>query len=545
MPQSPTETDPPQYPGAVDQGATDRSADDGAGALLDAVLLISSGLDLRGSLERLVEASCALTGARYGVLGLIDEDGVIADYVIHGLDQETMDKIASLPTCEGVLGVLIEDPRPLRLTNVADHARSIGFPPNHPPMASFLGVPLYVDGQVYGNLYLTEKTGGVQFTARDEVRLQTLAEVAGHVIANARTHAISERRHRWREAGIAMSDMLQDSVHVDDALHEVATRLREVADATLVAVIEDQGEGPVPVAVDRSENFENSNLDKVLELSEAVIAESIDSGEVLALPRVGQTVAYVVPMQSKLAPGHCLLVVVDDPGVDVVGPDPELLAAFADQASLSLDRTQALAERQEHLLVADRDRIARDLHDTVIQRLFATALQLQGMRRAAVVEEVKQRLDEAVADLNTTIRDIRSTIFELRHHDGGSLKAEIRGLAKEYVPTLGFTPFVRIRGPVDVVLPPETAEHLLATLREALSNVARHAEADACIVEVEATGDRVVLRVSDNGRGLAENINESGLRNVRRRALDLGGTFLIAAEEPHGTLLEWHVPLTS
>ncbi len=542
MPQSRTRRDIAAYAGPVDEG-TQPAGGDGAGALLDAVLLISSGLDLRGSLERLVEASCALTGARYGVLGLIDDDGVIADYVIRGLDQETMDKIASLPTCQGVLGVLVEDPRPLRLTNVADHARALGFPPNHPPMTSFLGVPLTVDGQIYGNLYLTEKEGGGQFTERDEIRLQTLSEVAGHVIANARTHALSERRHRWREAGIAMFDMLQDSVHVDDALYEVAARLRQVADATLVAVIEDQGEGPLPVAVDRSEDFPGSHLDKVIELSELAIADSIDSGVVMALPRVGQTVSYVVPMPSKLAPGHCLLVVVDDPGIDLESPDLELLSAFADQASLALDRTQALAERQEHLLVADRDRIARDLHDTVIQRLFATALQLQGLRRLAVSDEVKQRLDESVAELNTTIRDIRSTIFELRHHDGGSLKAEIRGLAKEYVPTLGFTPFVRIRGPVDVVLPEQTAQHLLATLREALSNVARHAEADACIVEVEATGDRVVLRVSDNGRGLGDQINESGLRNVRRRALDLGGTFLIAAEEPHGTLLEWHVPL--
>lgn len=526
----------------MDEG-TQQDLEDGAGALLDAVLLISTGLDLRGSLERLVEASCALTGARYGVLGLIDEDGVIADYVIRGLDQETMDKIASLPTCQGVLGVLVEDPRPLRLTDVADHARSMGFPPNHPPMTSFLGVPLLVDGEVYGNLYLTEKDDGGQFTERDEIRLQTLAGVAGHVIANARAHAVSERRHRWREAGIAMSDMLQDSIHVDDALHEVATQLRQVSGATLVAVIEDQGEGPLPVAVDRSEEFPGPDLEKVLELSELMIAESIETGEVRTLPRVGQTIAYVVPMPSKLAPGHCLLIVVDEPGVDLPGPGLELLVAFADQASLALDRTQALSERQEHLLVADRDRIARDLHDTVIQRLFATALQLQGLRRVAVNDEVKQRLDESVAELNTTIRDIRTTIFELRHHDGGSLKAEIRGLAKEYVPTLGFTPFVRIRGPVDVVLSEQTAEHLLATMREALSNVARHAEADACIVEVEATGDRVVLRVSDNGRGLGEHIDESGLRNVRRRALDLGGTFLIAAEEPHGTLLEWHVPL--
>lgn len=525
--------------------ARHRGDGDGASRLLDAVLLISAGLDLRGSLERLVEASCALTGARYGVLGILDSEGTIADYVIHGIDAATEARIASLPTCEGVLGVLVEDPRPLRLSNVGDHARALGFPPNHPPMTSFLGVPLLVGGQVYGNLYLTEKEGDVQFSARDEVRLRTLAEVAGHVIANARTHAISERRHRWREAGIAMSDALQDSVHIDDALDEVVGRLRRVADATLVAVIEDQGDGPLPVAVDRSDELPGPNLEKVLELSEIAITEAIHSGALLALPRVGQTAAFVVPLQSKLAPGHCLLVIVDDPGVDVVGPDVELLAAFADQASLALDRTQALAERQEHLLVADRDRIARDLHDTVIQRLFATALQLQGLRRVAEVEEVRTRLDESVADLNTTIRDIRTTIFELRHHDGGSLKAEIRGLAKEYVRTLGFTPFVRIRGPVDVVVPEQTAEHLLATLREALSNVARHAEAEACVVEVEATGDRLVLRVSDNGRGLDESLNESGLRNVRRRALDLGGTFLIAAEEPHGTLLEWHVPLHS
>jgi signal transduction histidine kinase len=195
------------------------------------------------------------------------------------------------------------------------------------------------------------------------------------------------------------------------------------------------------------------------------------------------------------------------------------------------------------MLVADRDRIARDLHDTVIQRLFATGLQLQGLQRSVGSPAVRSRLVESVDELNTTIRDIRSTIFELRHDEGGSLKAGIRSLAQEYVPVLGFTPFVRLRGPIDAAVPERTAEQLLATMREALSNVARHAEADACIVEVEALADRLVLRISDNGLGLANEINESGLRNVRRRAFDQGGSFTIGPEEPHGTLIEWSVPL--
>lgn len=517
----------------------------GASRLLDAVLLISSGLDLRGSLERLVQASCALTGARYGVIGLLDADGVVHDFVIHGVDEETARKIASLPTCEGVLGVLVEDPKPLRLTDVADHARSMGFPANHPPMTSFLGVPVLVDGTVYGNLYLTEKEDGAQFTAEDEALLEVLAEVAGSVIANARTHEASQRRQRWLEAGFAMSEELQDTAQVPEALRIVARSLRKVATAGTVALVAAGQSGPVVVALDDGSTVPVlADLDKVLEVAAAVLADAAASGRVVALPRMENTDGYVVPLQSRLVPGHLLLVLTDsaDPAVEAL--EPELLAGFADQAALALDRTQALADRQAHLLVADRDRIARDLHDSVIQRLFATALQLQGLRRIVVLDEVRARLDDAVAELNTTIRDIRSTIFELRHDDGTSLKADVRALAKEYVPVLGFTPFVRIRGPLDVSVGPQAAEHLLATMREALSNVARHADADACIIEVEVGQDRLLLRISDNGRGIDGEISESGLRNVRRRAVDHGGTFRIGSEEPHGTLLEWQIPLS-
>jgi signal transduction histidine kinase len=488
-------------------GEQDRyGVDRATSGLLDAVLLISSDLDLHGALDRLVRASCQLTGARYGFLGLLDDDGVIADFVLHGLDADQIAAIRQLPTGKGILGVLIEEPLPLRLADLAAHPRSVGFPVNHPQMHSFLGVPVRVEGKVYGNLYLTEKEGGEPFTGQDELLLEVLAQVAGFVIANARTHAASERRRHWLEAGIAMSASLEAVDDVGQALVEVAVRLREVADAVLVAVVE-------PSALRPATRLE------------------------------GRT-AVVVPMDSRLAAGHSLLVVLDDARLGVEGPDLDLFATYADQASLALDRTQALADRQEHMLVADRDRIARDLHDTVIQRIFATALQLQGLRREVPLEEVKGRLDEAVGELNTTIRDIRSTIFELRRDDTSSLKAEVRALAKEYVPVLGFTPFVRLRGALEGRVSAEIAEHLIATLREALSNVARHADADACVVEVEVTDESLRLRVSDNGRGPADIQDESGLRNVRRRAGELGGRFTLAPEDPHGTVLEWTVPLS-
>ena len=330
-----------------------------------------------------------------------------------------------------------------------------------------------------------------------------------------------------------------------DALRVVSRHLRQVAGAGAVAVVADLDDGlGVVMLADGAGHPSLADLDKVLEVAHPVLVQAEVTGRIVALPRIENTEGFVIPLLSRLVPGHLLLVLADGADAASESLDAELLIAFADQAALALDRTQALAEREEHLLVADRDRIARDLHDSVIQRLFATALQLQGLRRIVILDEVRSRLDDAVAELNTTIRDIRSTIFELRHDDGSSLKADVRGLAKEYVAVLGFTPFVRIRGPLDVAVVPEVADHLLATLREALSNVARHADADACIVEVEVGQDRLLLRVSDNGRGIGGEVSESGLRNVRRRAVEHGGTFRIGSEEPHGTLLEWQIPLT-
>jgi len=220
------------------------------------------------------------------------------------------------------------------------------------------------------------------------------------------------------------------------------------------------------------------------------------------------------------------------------------MAAFADQAALAWQLASAQRRMRELDVLTDRDRIARDLHDVVIQRLFATGLHLQGARRIAMSDEVRERLDSAVLDLDTTIRDIRSTIFELQRVGERSLRSDVRDLAKEYVPVLGFTPLVRTTGPLDSAVGGELGEQLLAVLREALSNTARHAEASAAVVEVEVTGERVMLSVTDNGKGIPGERRESGLRNVRRRAADHGGAVRLLGEEPHGTRLEWSVPLT-
>jgi signal transduction histidine kinase len=252
----------------------------------------------------------------------------------------------------------------------------------------------------------------------------------------------------------------------------------------------------------------------------------------------------VVPLRAHFAASGALVALLQDGHRVVDLEERELLASFADQAALALDRAQAIEDREELAVVSDRDRIARDLHDVVIQRLFATGLQLQGMRSIIVNPEVGQRIEKAVDDLDQTIRDIRTTIFELQHRQGGSVRSLVRALVKEYAPVLGFTPTVRILGPVDTTVASGLSEQLLAVLREALSNIARHAVADQAEVEISASPSEVVLTVTDNGTGLPADRVESGLRNARRRASAHGGVLELLPGEPGGTIFRWRVPIT-
>ena len=512
-----------------------------AQALLDAVVAISSDLDLHSVLDRIVVSACRMTGARYGALGVLGNSGDdLVEFVTSGLTPQERAAIGDLPRGKGILGLLIQEPHPLRLPDPAGPPRVVRLPGHHPPMETFLGVPVRVRGTVFGNLYLTEKAGGATFTKQDEQLVDALARAAGFVIDNARSFARSERRRQWLEASAEVVESLQPPVQLDAALGPDRAGALRVSGALAVAVVRRREGG---YAVEAAEGAETGILGPLVAELQENIERTAKHADLVVVPRGDLGTVVLVPLRAHLVDTGVLLVVLGAGRGTLAADEAELLASFADQASLALDRAQAVSDREELMLVADRDRIARDLHDLVIQRLFATGLHLQGARRTATGDDVKARLDDAVADLDVTIRDIRSTIFDLQLPHDTSLRGGLRGVVKEYVPVLGFTPLVRTSGPVDTAVAQATGAQLLAVLREALSNVARHAEADAAVVEVETSGSEVTLRVTDNGQGLPAERRESGLRNVRRRASDLGGSVRFLDEEPHGTRLEWTVPL--
>lgn len=512
-------------------------------ALLEAVVAIGSDLDLHAVLDRIVQSACTLTAARYGALGVLGTDGQLSDFVTHGIDDELRARIGDLPHGRGILGLLISNPDPLRLADLSTHPASVGFPPHHPPMRTFLGVPVRIRGTVFGNLYLTEKDGGHTFSPQDEVLVQALASAAGFVIENARSYQHSERQRRWLGATARLAEVLQPPIDLADAQLQVAIAARSALgtdEAVGVAVLAN-GE-PRVVAVDGRDREPFAPL-----LAEAadVVRAAINEGEVGGRTTSGGRPVIVVPLPTHLTAPAALVAVRPPERLQsqVAHETRELMAAFGTQAALALDRIRAVADREELALVSDRDRIARDLHDVVIQRLFATGLQLQGIRMKALLPLVQERLDQAVADLDETIRDIRSTIFELRQARPGGVLAQVRALAEGYAETLGFSPVVRSHGPVDTVVTDAVGEQLLAVLREALSNVARHAAATGAWVDLVVDDGAVTLTVTDDGRGLPDTPHESGLANARRRAVDLGGSFVLSAAEDGGTVLRWQAPV--
>ena len=511
--------------------------------LLRAVMAIGSDLDLHHVLDRIVVSACELTGAQYGALGVIGDDGQLSDFVTHGIDDHLRARIGDLPRGRGILGQLIEHPVPLRLARLQEHAASYGFPEHHPPMTTFLGVPVRIRGTVFGNLYLTEKNGGEAFTEQDEVLVDALASAAGFVIENARAYALSERQRTWLEASARLTDALQPPVAVSDALAEVAAGVRTVARSAAVGVVrQSDGEDCETLIAD---GRDAAILPGLVEEYADVVAKAAAGEQPDQVPLERSRVLLVLPLPVRLSTGLALIVVLD--ARDALSPslsgELDLVTRFADQAALALDRVQALADRQELAIVSDRERIARDLHDVVIQRLFATGLSLQGLRLTVSSPGAAERIDRAVEDLDTTIRDIRTTIFELNRRSQESVRQSVHNLAAEYGAVLGFSPVVRADGPVDTVTDEALAEQLLTVLREALSNAARHARASSVVVEIEADATHVALRVTDDGVGLPAERSESGLANMRRRAEGAGGEVRLDAVVPHGTRLEWRVPL--
>ncbi|MGX6607119.1 GAF domain-containing protein [Micromonosporaceae bacterium Da 78-11] len=524
-------------------------------ALLDAVVGIGGDLDLRTVLQRIAAAACELAGARYAALGIVGADRELSDFITHGIGPELHAAIGELPHGRGVLGLLITDPRPVRMPDITQHPRTHGFPPNHPPMHSFLGTPIRIRDQVYGNLYLSEKQGAAEFTDDDEEIVVALAAAAGVAIDNARLFALATRRERWLAAAAEITSVLLGTVHRADALRLIARRAREVADADLVLVLlYDDVAGQFTVeAVDGPDDVTTGLVGAVITAADTTFLDAVTTPHRMLLDDLREAAPWPVPVPAvpaMVAPLgrsevlHGVLVVGHGAGHDARNDDVALLSSFADQAALALERARAQEEREQLVVLEDRERIARDLHDVVIQRLFATGMELQSTVPHTTRTEVAKRINHAVDALDETIRDIRRSIFELRTPVGVSLRTELHDIVEAAAGVLGFRPALDTSGPVDSAVPDDIIPEILAVVREALTNVTRHAKANAVRVSVRAADGQLAVVVQDDGVGADASLARGGLVNLLDRAADLGGTFEVRGGEGGGTVLAWRVPLT-
>ncbi|WP_236654526.1 sensor histidine kinase [Streptacidiphilus anmyonensis] len=544
-----------------------RGTRDRVHALLEAVLTVGRELDLEQALQQIVETAATLVEARYAALGIIGENELLAKFLTTGLTPEQVKAIGPYPTGHGILGELIRHPEPLRLRDIGEHAASVGFPANHPPMHSFLGVPIRVRGEVFGNLYLTEKRGGGQFDAEDESVLQTLAVAAGVAIDNARLYRDARLRERWLVASGEITSRLLSGAAEQDVLAELVQASLEILEADLgVIALTLPTAGGTGLAVQLAEGLD-AELHRGLLLplegtfmgAAFVAAEPITSTDIAHDPRVtagpprwqGLGAAVAVPLGRGPSGPRGVLMLARRAGLSSFSPaDVAPLKAFADQAALALELAARRSDAEQLALLEDHDRIARDLHDLAIQRIFATGMTLQSAQRFIDHPRAAERVGRAVDDLDETVKIIRTSIFGLRSRastqESAGLRARLVETVSRFVSTLGFTPSLRLEGLLDTDVPPELAEDVLAVLEEALSNVSRHASAKAVDVFARVTGGtapEVVLTVADNGVGLPAGRRRSGLANLQERAAEHGGTLRLDENPGGGTRLTWRAPL--
>lgn len=526
--------------------------------LVEAMLTVTSELNLDVALRTIVHTAIELVDARYGALGVRGDDDELVAFVYEGIDDQTRELIGHLPQGRGVLGLLIDEPKPIRLDGIAQHPASVGFPPHHPPMRSFLGVPVRVRDKVFGHLYLTEKTTGQPFSEDDEVLVQALAAAAGIAIDNAHLYEQSKARQSWIEATRDIATNLlsgADPTTVFRLIAEEALKLTD-AEAAFVAVpIDDDTPADDVAELLVGETAGTlSPLTKVLTIpvSGTPVGEAFRDRTPLRFDNldleigalnIGTGPALVLPLRATDKVVGVLVALRDDGATPFDEEQLEMMAAFADQAALAWQLAASERVARELDVLADRDRIARDLHDHVIQRLFAVGLALQGTIPRARSPEVQQRLSEYVDDLQAVIQEIRTTIFDLHGPTSGMtrLHQRLTNAVTQFTDgTLETT--TQFVGPLSVV-DAALADHAEAVVREAVSNAARHANATALTVAVKVEND-LSIEVSDNGQGIPEQITGSGLTNLRRRAQQVGGTFAVENIPTGGTSLRWSAPLT-
>lgn len=530
-----------------------------ADGLLDAMLVITSGLDLEVTLRSIVESAAKLVDARYGALGVRGYGKGLSAFINYGMDEDTRIAIGPLPTGRGVLGLLIEQPTVIRLDDLTAHPASVGFPPNHPPMKTFLGVPIRVRDEIFGNLYLTEKKGGKQFTEDDEVVTQALASAAAIAIENSRLYEDSRVRQAWMEATRDIGTELLAGTDIDEVLQMVSRKALHLtdSDAAFIAVPEDT-----------DQPFEEVTQ-LVVTISEGLRADAI-AGAIIPIAGSSSGVAFrrraalrkerLEYRARELGTGFGpalispLGVAEGVSGVLVVlrteGREPfddsqlDLISNFANQAALVMQRADASRRMHELEVLSDRDRIARDLHDHVIQRIFAAGLALQSTLQRTESEDVRQRLSRTIDDLQDTVQDIRTTIFDLQStsHSATRLRQRVNAAVLELTENVPVRAVVRMFGPLSVI-DSKLADHAVAVVRETVSNVVHHARGDTVTVTL-SVGDDMQIIVSDNGIGMPEDTTASGLSNLGARAVECGGSMNIGpGPSGSGTEVTWSVPL--
>jgi signal transduction histidine kinase len=526
------------------------------GGLLEAVVAVAEDLSLDAVLERVVQSACQLLHARYGALGVIGDDRVLSHFITVGIDGELANRIGPLPTGHGVLGLLISDPRPLRLHDLRRHPEAYGFPKHHPPMQSFLGVPVRVRDVVFGNLYLTEKEGGGDFTVEDEELAVALAAAAGVAIENARLYDDARRRAQWLEACMDVSGLMlgSDPLTSSEGLDPIAGRALRESGSRLALIVAPSADGVGYVVA--GANGKDAELFSGLPL--ALDSEAIQSVLAGGEPLLVENAADVLGVLEESVAGpllavalstqgahHGLLVLVRDAGAGAYGrTDVEMGAVFGSHVALALELARVHRLREELLVFTDRDRIARDLHDLVIQRLFAAGLSVQSLTRFTREGLALERIGAITGELDEAIRSLRDTIYSLRTGNGETelLSGRLRRVTRNAARTIAFTPGLNLEGPVDSVLP-DTANHVVAVVSEGLSNAIRHSGADSIDISVSALRGRMTVQVTDNGRGFRDSAKRNGLNNMEERARMLEGTCTITSTPEAGTSLEWSVPL--
>jgi signal transduction histidine kinase len=522
-------------------------------SLLKANQAIIEHVELRVVLERTVAAAVELVGAEYGALAVIAPDGSFEQFIHAGMSERNVADIGQIQEGCGLLGPLIDDPRPIRLDRLSDDPRSAGLSTGHPSMDSFLAVPVIVRTRVYGNLYLGNQTSG-KFSADDEQLVTALAVTAGVAVENARLFAETSRRQSWSAASAEFTAALL-SGETGDAISTFAGRVLQLSDADVVWLLV-PGATPTELTVETARGFdEETKQGSTVTIPTSIAARilegaqprRIDDGTELNLTLSdGRALgpALAVPLMTTARKQGVLLVARLHGGLRFATADLEMAADFAAQASIAMELAAARADRQRLVLLEDRGRIARDLHDHVIQQLFGTGLELRSIANGLPSGDTPTRILESIAHLDSSISQIRTVIFALSAQTdgaGNTVRHWIIDLANELAPALATTPTVSFSGPVDLVVTEELAADVIAVAREALVNIVKHADAAHSSVSLAVLESEILLKIEDDGHGAAQATRRSGVANLEERALRRGGVFHFDSDLD-GTRLSWRVP---